>query len=50
MVSKNVMALGQLDPPPPQKKLAFPTKDMKTPLSFDPTFMKDAQCAESNEK
>ena len=30
----------------------FPTKDMKTPplLSFDPVFMDDAQCAETNEK
>ena len=30
----------------------FPTKDMQTlhPLSFDPVFMDDAQCAETNEK
>ena len=32
----------------------FPTKDMQTPshprLSFDPVFMDDALCAETNEK
>ena len=29
----------------------FPTKDMQTPLlSFDPVFMKVAECAETNEK
>ena len=30
----------------------FPTNDMQTPapLSFDPIFMDDAQCAETNEK
>ena len=29
----------------------FPTKDMQIPcLSFDPVFMVDAQCAETNEK
>ena len=29
----------------------FPTNDLQTsPLSFDPVFMDDAQCAEKNEK
>ena len=28
----------------------FPTMDMNTPLSFDPVFIGDAQCAETNEK
>ena len=27
-----------------------PTKDMQTPVSFDPVFMKDAECAETNKK
>ena len=32
--------------------LALPSKDMQTlpQLSFDPIFMEDAQCAETNEK
>ena len=33
-----------------KKFVLFPTKDMQTPLNFDPVSMKDAQCAESNEK